>query len=138
MEQSPSWEANRSSDGQEIFPTLRNLQFHRRFHNSPPLLPILSQMNPAHAIQLYLKSFSILSSHILLLLLLFIMRSSDPHKATSPLDIELVMFMFMLMLCYVYAYVSKQPLFFMFPYQKRVCISFLPLPDTRSVRLNPM
>jgi len=26
----------------------------------------------------------------LLLLLLFIMRSSDPYKATSPLDIELV------------------------------------------------
>jgi len=29
-------------------------------------------------------------SELLLLLLLFIMHSSDPYKATSPLDIELV------------------------------------------------
>ena len=46
MQKSPSWEANRFSARQEIPRILWNQMFHYRTHNSPPLAPILSQLNP--------------------------------------------------------------------------------------------
>ena len=45
MEQSPSWEANTSSASQEITRILWN-----RIHNSPPPVPILSPIYPAHSL----------------------------------------------------------------------------------------
>ena len=46
MQQSPSWEANRFSASQEIPHILWNPTVHYSIDNSPPPIPILSQINP--------------------------------------------------------------------------------------------
>jgi hypothetical protein len=48
MEQSPSWEAN-SHSASQVPRLLRNPKVHYRVHNSPPLVPVLIQMQPAHS-----------------------------------------------------------------------------------------
>jgi hypothetical protein len=48
MEQSPSWEADIHSASQEIPCLLCNPNVHYRVNNSPPLIPVLNQMNPLH------------------------------------------------------------------------------------------
>ena len=50
MEQSPSWEANRSSASQEIPCILWNSKVHFCIYNSLPPVPILSQINLFHAL----------------------------------------------------------------------------------------
>ena len=49
MDQSPSWEAKRSSASQEIPCILWNLQVHYRFYKDPPTVPILNKLNLIHA-----------------------------------------------------------------------------------------
>jgi hypothetical protein len=72
MQLSP-WEANSwSSTQQEIARILWNPKVQCHFHNSPPLVPVLSQINSAHPRPCYsLKSILILSSHLGLPICLF-------------------------------------------------------------------
>jgi hypothetical protein len=56
MEQSPSWKAYISSANQEISCFLGNPNAHYLFHNIPPPVQILSQINPFHATPTYLST----------------------------------------------------------------------------------
>ena len=64
MEQGPSWEAHRFAASQEILRILWNPKVHYRFHNSPPPLPTLNQLNPVHAPTPSLRAILILFSHL--------------------------------------------------------------------------
>jgi hypothetical protein len=63
---SPAWRVNTFSACQEIPLILPNLRLHHRVHDSSPPVPILSHINPIHALPiLFPKRFiQILSSHL--------------------------------------------------------------------------
>ena len=49
MDQSLSWEGNKFSGNKEIPRTLWNPKLHYRINNGPPLVSILSQIDPGRA-----------------------------------------------------------------------------------------
>jgi hypothetical protein len=65
-ELSISWEAANCAATQELYSILWNLKFHYRVHKTPPLVPILSQINSIHTIPCYLRSILIWSTHLCL------------------------------------------------------------------------
>jgi hypothetical protein len=66
MELSSSWQAICCATSQEFPKVLWNSKVYYRVHNSPPLVPILSQIIPVHTTTCYLRSILILATHICL------------------------------------------------------------------------
>jgi hypothetical protein len=63
MELRASWEAANCAATQELPSVLYNLKVHYRLHKSPPLVPILSQIDPIPTIPSYLSKI-LESTHI--------------------------------------------------------------------------
>jgi hypothetical protein len=78
MEQSPSWEANRSSASQEIPCILWNPQVYYRIDKRSSHIPFLTHISPVHAFTFHcLKIHFNIISHLLLGLLVVICKTQS-------------------------------------------------------------
>jgi hypothetical protein len=95
-ELSPSWEAANCAATEELPSILWNPKVHHRVHKSPPLVPILNQMDPVHTFPSYLSKiyFNIVHTYVLIFLVVsfllafpsisYMHSSSPPLRATCP------------------------------------------------------
>jgi hypothetical protein len=77
---SPSSEAAKCAATQELPSIVWKPKIQYHVHESPPLIPILSQINPIHTITFYLRSILILSTHLHLGLPSCVFPSGFPTK----------------------------------------------------------
>jgi len=88
MVQSPSWEANRFSESQEIPRISRNPKVHYRTHKCPSTVPILSRLDPVHTptshfLKIYLNIIlSFTSARHLSLSWVSSIQSIPPHSTS--------------------------------------------------------
>jgi hypothetical protein len=64
IELTPSWEDASCTAAQEFSNILWNSSVHYRVHKSPPLVPILNQINPVQTTPYYLRSILISSTYL--------------------------------------------------------------------------
>jgi hypothetical protein len=64
MNLSPSWESTSYSATQEFLNILRNPKAHYRVHDSPPLVPILGKINPAHITPSYFPKIHLVTFYV--------------------------------------------------------------------------
>jgi hypothetical protein len=78
MQLNPSWEAANCAATQELRSSLWDPKVHYRVHKSPPLVPILSQIDSIHTISSYLRSILMLPTHLRLCLPSGLLSSGYP------------------------------------------------------------
>jgi hypothetical protein len=85
---SPSWEAASCEASQELLGILRNPKVHHRVHKSPPLVPILSQIDPVYTIPL--RYILIMSAHLRLGLPSGLFSSGFPTNILDAIVVPLI------------------------------------------------
>jgi hypothetical protein len=88
-----SSEAANCAATQELPNILWNRKFHYRVHNSPPLVPILNQIEPVHTTPLYLSKifFDIILVFLVVSFLLAFPLVSYTHSSSSPSSVSFKM-----------------------------------------------